>query len=166
MAARVEAKMITLFLLLSFSKSVRKFSIIPSDRLADSCITQFCLKQVNAPLVVSLSQTREKYNLCPRAYFANSEKYKVSAVALDLSAVTTQDVNTIKLSVYSDPECTKQVGSDISADKIAAGEVKMTVPSENAAAGLYYVVTVDCKQSSANKNGFVQISKVSYLAAE
>ena len=91
---------------------------------------------------------------------------KVSAVALDLSAVTAEDVNSIKLSVYSDPECTKQVGSDISADKIAAGEVKMTVPSENAAAGLYYVVTVDCKQSSANKNGFVQISKVSYLAAE
>lgn len=91
---------------------------------------------------------------------------KVSAVALELSAVTAQDVNSIKLSVYSDAECTKQLGSDIDVKEIAVGEVKMTVPAENAAAGLYYVVTIDCKQSSANKNGFVQISKVSYLAAE
>ena len=89
---------------------------------------------------------------------------KIGKVALEVDSVTEAYVNYIRLKVYSDAGFTIQLGTDIDADAIAAGEVTMTIPDDIAAEGLYYVLTIDCKV--ANKNGIVQISKISYIAAE
>ena len=89
---------------------------------------------------------------------------KIGKVALEVDSVTEAYVNYIRLKVYSDAGFTIQLGTDIDADAIAAGEVTMTIPDDIAAEGLYYVLTIDCK--AANKNGIVQISKISYIAAE
>ena len=73
-------------------------------------------------------------------------------------------INFITLSVYSDSACEEPVVKNIEADKKEAGEITMTVPSDKVGAGLYYVITIDCAPAAGN--GIVQISKISYIAAE
>ncbi len=91
---------------------------------------------------------------------------KVTKVLMRLDKVTAADVNSIKLSVYSDKDFTKEVCTLDPDEAIAQGEMSFTVPAASQAAGLYYKLTFDCKISSESKNGFIQISKVIYVAAE
>lgn len=91
---------------------------------------------------------------------------KLAKVVLKLDTVTASDLNYIKLAVYSDAACEKQVGADIAPDAIAAGDVNFVIPTETAAENLYYMLTFDCKTSASSKNGFVQVNSVIYFAAE
>ena len=93
---------------------------------------------------------------------------KVAKVLLRLDSVSAADVNSMKLSVCSDKDFSKEICTVDPDGAIAPGEVSFAVPSASQAAGLYYKLVIDCKVSSANpaKNGFVQISKVIYVAAE
>ena len=98
---------------------------------------------------------------------------KIGKVALEVDSVTEAYVNYIRLKVYSDAGFTIQLGTDIDADAIVenieadkkeAGEITMAVPSDKVGAGLYYKIAIDCAQAASN--GIVQISKISYIAAE
>ena len=91
---------------------------------------------------------------------------KLAKVLLLLDSVVADDINSIKLSVFSDKDFTKEVCSVSPEEAIAVGEVSFVIPDSSGAAGLYYKLAVDCKVSSNAKNGFVQISKVIYVAAE
>ena len=93
---------------------------------------------------------------------------KVAKVLLRLDSVSAADVNSMKLSVCSDKDFSKEICTVDPDGAIAPGEVSFAVPSASQAAGLYYKLVIDCKVCSANpaKNGFVQISKVIYVAAE
>ncbi len=91
---------------------------------------------------------------------------KLAKVLLLLDSVAADDVNSIKLSVFSDKDFTKEVCSVSPEGAIAVGETSFVIPEASRAAGLYYKMVVDCKVSSNAKNGFVQISKVIYVAAE
>ena len=93
---------------------------------------------------------------------------KVAKVLLRLDSVSAADVNSMKLSVCSDKDFSKEICTVDPDGAIAPGEVSFAVPAASQAAGLYYKLVIDCKVCSANpaKNGFVQISKVIYVAAE
>ena len=91
---------------------------------------------------------------------------KVTKLLLRLDSVTASDVNSIKLSVCSDKGFSKEICSVVPDGTITTGEMSFTIPAASQAAGLYYKLVFDCKMSSAAKNGFVQISKVVYVAAE
>lgn len=93
---------------------------------------------------------------------------KVAKVLLRLDSVIAADVNSMKLSVCSDKGFSKEICTVDPDGAIAPGEVSFAVPAALQAAGLYYKLVIDCKVCSANpaKNGFVQISKVIYVAAE
>lgn len=93
---------------------------------------------------------------------------KVAKVLLRLDSVSAADVNSMKLSVCSDKGFSKEICTVDPDGAIAPGEVSFAVPAASQAAGLYYKLVIDCKVSSATpaKNGFVQISKVIYVAAE
>lgn len=93
---------------------------------------------------------------------------KVAKVLLRLDSVSAADVNSMKLSVCSDKGFSKEICTVDPDGAIAPGEVSFAVPAASQAAGLYYKLVIDCKACSANpaKNGFVQISKVIYVAAE
>ena len=91
---------------------------------------------------------------------------KVAKVLLRLDSVSAADVNSMKLSVCSDKGFSKEICTVGPDGAIAPGEVSFAVPAASQAAGLYYKLTFDCKMSSVAKNGFVQISKVIYVAAE
>ena len=89
----------------------------------------------------------------------------IEKVVLTVDKITDADkINFITLSVYSDSACEEPVVKNIEADKKEAGEITMTVPSDKVGAGLYYVITIDCAPAAGN--GIVQISKISYIAAE
>lgn len=89
---------------------------------------------------------------------------KVAKVVFTLDSVTASDVNAITTIVYSDAERTKKVCEIKHDGTLAAGDITFTVPEASRAANLYYETVFDCKQSSAGKNGFVQLSKVVYVA--
>ena len=91
---------------------------------------------------------------------------KVAKVLLRLDSVSAADVNSMKLSVCYDKDFSKEICTVDPDGAIAPGEVSFAVPAASQAAGLYYKLTFDCKMSSVGKNGFVQISKVIYVAAE
>lgn len=89
----------------------------------------------------------------------------IEKVVLTVDKITDADkINFITLSVYSDSACEEPIVENIEADKKEAGEITMAVPSDKVGAGLYYVITIDCAPAAGN--GIVQISKISYIAAE
>ena len=90
---------------------------------------------------------------------------KIEKVVLAVDKITDADkINSITLSVYSDSACEEPIVENIEADKKEAGEITMAVPSDKVGAGLYYRIAIDCAQAASN--GIVQISKISYIAAE
>ncbi len=92
---------------------------------------------------------------------------KIASVKVTNDKITTTDINSYTLAVYSDASLSSKVGGNIEAkDGIKQGEMVFEIPASSQNANQYYVLTLDCKASSADKNGFVQISKVVYVAAE
>ena len=91
---------------------------------------------------------------------------KIAKVAVTADSYDATSVNSLVMNVYSDSALSTKVCSVDVTEKAAAGDIEFAVPSDNQAKGLYYEIVFDCKVSSATKNGFVQISKVAYIAAE
>lgn len=91
--------------------------------------------------------------------------------ALTLIEVTVDDildvskVNSITMNIYSDAELSTSVAEGIGPSTgILEGSMRFEIPSENQVANQYYKLTFDC--ASHSKNGIIQISKVTYIAAE
>ena len=91
--------------------------------------------------------------------------------ALTLIEVTVDDildvskVNSITMSIYSDAELSTPVAENIDPSTgIVEGSMRFEIPAGNQAANQYYKLTFDC--ASHSKNGIIQISKVTYIAAE
>ncbi len=91
---------------------------------------------------------------------------KIDRVVLTADTYDASSVNSLVMNVYSDASLSTQVCSVSAPEAAAAGEIEFALPAEKQAAGLYYEVVFDCKVSTAQKNGFVQLSKVAYIAAE
>ncbi len=90
---------------------------------------------------------------------------KVAKLQLTADSYDASSMNSLTLNVYSDAAKTAKVLSKVASDP-KAGVIEFAIDADKQAAGLYYELVFDCKVSSASKNGFVQISKVVYLAAE
>lgn len=84
------------------------------------------------------------------------------------SRFDSDDVNALYLAVYSDAEMTQQVGENIEAEGNWSVNTVLTydIPESIQADNLYYQLTFDCAASSKNRNGLIEVSKVSYIAAE
>lgn len=90
----------------------------------------------------------------------------LASVEVVANKLNSDNVNSIVLSVYSDAGMTDQLGQDIAPEgELAAGTLKFAVPADIVAEGLYYELTFDCAQGTKS-NGFVEIGKVTYIAAE
>ena len=91
---------------------------------------------------------------------------KVAKLQLTADSYDASSMNSLTLNVYSDAAKTAKVLSQVASDP-KAGTIEFAIAADKQAAGLYYELVFDCKvHSSKSKNGFVQISKVVYLAAE
>jgi len=88
---------------------------------------------------------------------------KLTKLLLTIDKYDTQYVNSLTFNVYSDAAKSAKVLSKAVSDP-KAGVNELLIDADKQAAGLYYEIVFDCKQSTAN--GSVQISKVVYLAAE
>lgn len=84
------------------------------------------------------------------------------------SRFDSDDVNALYLAVYSDAEMTQQVGENIEAEGNWSVNTVLTydIPESIQADNLYYQLTFDCAASSKKRNGLIEVSKVSYIAAE
>lgn len=91
---------------------------------------------------------------------------KLASVEVLVDNVIPSDVNSVSLSIYSDSGRTELVNTVNLAGDLQVGINEFAIDSQYQAEGQYYVLTFDCAASSQNKNGFVQISKVTYVAAE
>lgn len=85
-------------------------------------------------------------------------KNKITSVIVTVDKATAASVNSFKLIVYSDADCTQEVTSITKT--IAAGDIEFVIDSQYQATGLYYKLEIDCQKGSGN--GFVQISKLVY----
>ena len=89
----------------------------------------------------------------------------VSDVVMTLDKIDADLVNSIVLSVYSDAGLSQKVGEDIApTGGYQTGDMTFEIPDAVQADNLYYKLTLDLKGGSSN--GFVQVSKVTYIAAE
>lgn len=84
------------------------------------------------------------------------------------SRFDSDDINALYLAVYSDAEMTQQVGENIEAEGNWSVNTVLTydIPESIQADNLYYQLTFDCAASSKDRNGLIEVSKVSYIAAE
>ena len=74
-------------------------------------------------------------------------------------------VNSVTLSIYSDSVQQSLVAEGIEAKNgIAEGIMVFEIPAQYQNTDQYYELTFDC--ASHTKNGIIQISKVTYIAAE
>ena len=87
---------------------------------------------------------------------------KISKVVVTFDSIETGDVKSIKVISASDAAFTADV-AEVSVTP-AQGDVesKIAAPAGNK----FYKLVIDCKASSKDKNGFVQVSRVAYIAAE
>lgn len=82
----------------------------------------------------------------------------IAESAITIDKVTIADINSIKLLVSTSADFTTDTKTyDVN---VAEGEptTKITTPVANA----YYRYVIDCKKSSNNKNGIIQISKITF----
>lgn len=90
---------------------------------------------------------------------------EITAIEVTADQLKADKVNSIELSIYSDAGQQTLVADGIEADgALAAGILNFEIPEEYQAEGQYYKLTFDC--AVAGDNGPVQISKVTYIAAE
>lgn len=90
---------------------------------------------------------------------------KIAKVVINFDTVTAGDLNSATLNIASDAGFSNVVAS-VPLTGIKAGAFEVAIPADKQAAGLYYQIVFDCKVSSESKNGFVQISKLVFQAAE
>lgn len=100
------------------------------------------------------------------AYISTSTAMpKLTAIEVTVDKINASKVNSITLDIYSDAAMGTAVAEDIEPrSAIAAGSMVFEIPSTSQAANQYYKLTFDC--AKAGSNGPVQISKVTYIAAE
>ena len=82
----------------------------------------------------------------------------IAESAITIDKVTIADINSIKLLVSTSADFTTDTKTyDVN---VAEGEptTKITTPVANA----YYRYVIDCKKSSNNRNGIIQISKITF----
>ncbi len=90
---------------------------------------------------------------------------ELTAIEVTVDKINASKVNSITLDIYSDAAMGTAVAEDIEPrSAIAAGSMVFEIPSTSQAANQYYKLTFDC--AIAGSNGPVQISKVTYIAAE
>ena len=90
---------------------------------------------------------------------------KLTAIDVTVDKITVSKVNSITLSIYSDATLSTAVVEGIEPrSALATGSMVFEIPAENQAADQYYKLTFDCPV--AGSNGIIQISKVTYIAAE
>ena len=89
---------------------------------------------------------------------------KIAKVVLTADKYDAANVTSLVMNVYSDSALSTKVCSVDMTSSAKAGEIEFSVPSANQAKGLFYEIVFNCKKGS--KNGFIQISKVAYVAAE
>lgn len=90
---------------------------------------------------------------------------EITAIEVTADQLKADKVNSIELSIYSGAGQQTLVADGIEADgALAAGILNFEIPEEYQAEGQYYKLTFDC--AVAGSNGPVQISKVTYIAAE
>lgn len=83
----------------------------------------------------------------------------VSKVVIAIDKITAADVNSISLIVAKDAAFSDVV--ETVAVNAAKGDVEASISTP--AEGLYYKLVFDCKESSEKKNGFVQVSALSFM---
>ncbi len=88
---------------------------------------------------------------------------KLAKLQVSIDAISTDYVNSVTFNVYSDANKSATVLSKAVED-LKTGIVEISIDADKQAAGLYYELVFDCKQSK--NNGVVTISKVVYFAAE
>ena len=94
---------------------------------------------------------------------------RLSSVEVEIgSRFDSADVNDLYLAVYSDAAMTRQVGENIEAEGEWTTNTVLTynIPESVQADNLYYQLTFDCAASSKGRNGLIEVSKVTYIAAE
>ncbi len=91
---------------------------------------------------------------------------QIAKVVVTADSYDASSVNSLVMNVYSDSALSTKVCSVDMTSSAKAGDIEFAVPSANQAKGLFYEIVFDCKVSTATKNGFIQISKVAYIAAE
>lgn len=90
---------------------------------------------------------------------------KLSSIEVTADQLNASKVNSIELSIYSDATQNNMVVDGIAPKNgISSGILAFEIPTEYQAEGQYYKLTFDC--AVAGSNGPVQISKVTYIAAE
>lgn len=91
---------------------------------------------------------------------------KTTKLLVTFGKMNASDLNSVSFAGYSDADLKTQIFSVAADDALQVGECSFSVPADKQAAGLYYKLSFDCKKSSESKNGFVEISKLIYVAAE
>ena len=109
---------------------------------------------------------RKKNTSVAKISTSTAVEAKIAKVAVNADSYDATSVNSLVMNVYSDASLSTKVCTVDVTENAKAGEIEFAVPSANQAKGLYYEIVFDCKVSSAAKNGFVQISRVAYVAAE
>lgn len=91
---------------------------------------------------------------------------ELTSIEVTADKIDNEDkINSIALSIYSDASQSTLVADGIEPEEgIAAGILTFEIPAEYQTANQYYKLTFDC--DVAGSNGIIQISKVTYIAAE
>lgn len=90
---------------------------------------------------------------------------KIASIAVTVDKITTTEVNSIFLSIYSDEGLATQIGSNIAPNEgITSGTLTFNIPAEYQVSNQYYELSFDCQQGKSN--GIIQISKVEYVVTE
>ena len=90
---------------------------------------------------------------------------KLTSIEVNADKLNVSKINSIELSIYSDAAQTALIADGIEPKNgIATGILTFEIPAEYQNANQYYKLTFDC--AVAGSNGPVQISKISYIAAE
>lgn len=87
---------------------------------------------------------------------------KVGSVIVTFDAIEKSDINSIKLYISSKEDFSSVAETVSVTPDLGNIGFEIKSPAEN----LYYKIEVDCKASSKNKNGFVQISKIVFVEAQ
>ncbi len=90
---------------------------------------------------------------------------KIASIAVTVDKITTTEVNSIFLSIYSDEGLATQIGSNIAPNEgITSGTLTFNIPAEYQVSNQYYELSFDCQKGKSN--GIIQISKVEYAVTE
>ena len=109
---------------------------------------------------------RKKNESVAKIANATAVEAQIAKIVLTADSYDASSINSLAVNVYSDSEFKNKVCTVNAPEDAQAGAIEFAVPAANQAKGLFYEIVFDCKVSSATRNGFVQISKVAYVASE